>query len=65
MAALEHARGRYPQSLRLYRASVPALRSLLGQDHPVVAQVAANLAKLRAHLGSLAGTTFQKNFRGI
>jgi Tetratricopeptide repeat len=65
MAALEHARGRYPQSLRLYRASVPALRSLLGQDHPVVAQVAANLAKLRAHLGWLAGTKFQKDFRGI
>lgn len=48
MAALEQARGRYPQSLRLYRESLPALRRLLGPGHPIVAQVAANLDKLRA-----------------
>jgi tetratricopeptide (TPR) repeat protein len=48
VAALEHARGRLLESGRLYRHSLPRLRRILGRDHPMVARVAANAARLRA-----------------
>jgi len=50
MAALEQARGRVVTSRRLYRWARPRLEQILGGEHPVVVQVAANATRLEAEI---------------